>query len=79
MNTTYFLRKVLTGKRIRDSINVSFDKTKSENYQIIINNLYNSVRGSVHCWAYGRQQYEAGITRDYSAIMLPMLRRTCDY
>ena len=28
MNTTYFLRKVLTGKRIRDSINVSFDKNK---------------------------------------------------
>ena len=69
----------MTGKRIRDSINVSFDKTESENYQIIINNLYNPVRDSVHCWAYGRQQYEARITRDYSAIMLPMLRQTCDY
>lgn len=69
----------MTGKRIRDSINVSFDKTESENYQIIINNLYNPVHDSVHRWAYGWQQYEARITRDYSAIMLPMLRQTCDF
>ena len=36
MNTTYFLRKVLTGKRIRDSINVGFDKNKKRKLSKII-------------------------------------------
>ena len=56
----------------------AFKKIKSKNQynNNNINNLRDRVRSSACRLAYSRQQYEAGITKDYSAIMLPMLRRT---
>lgn|GEM_PF-4816402 len=59
----------------------AFKKIKSKNQYN--NNNINNLRDRIHSnacrLAYSRQQYEAGITKDYSAIVLPMLRRTRDY
>ena len=56
----------------------AFKKIKSKNQYN--NNNINNLRDRIHSnacrLAYSRQQYEAGITQDYSAIVLPMLRRT---
>ena len=58
----------------------AFKKIKSKNQYN--NNNINNLRDRIHSnacrLAYSRQQYEAGITKDYSAIVLPMLRQTCD-
>ena len=57
----------------------AFEKIKSKKLNITITtltSLYGSVRSSACRLAYSRQQYEAGIIKNYSAIVLPMLRRT---
>ena len=56
----------------------AFKKIKSKNQYN--NNNINNLRDRIHSnacrLAYSRQQYEAGIIKNYSAIVLPMLRRT---
>ena len=62
-------------KRIKSKNQYNNNNNNNNN----INNLRDRIHSNAYRLAYSRQQYEARITKDYSAIVLPMLRRTCDY